>query len=264
VPADRKPPGPQPARSRVTWIGHATALLEIGGARVLTDPVLRRRLAHLRRRGADPPAEARREVTAVLISHLHHDHLDLPSLRMLGAGTPIVAPRGAGRMLRRAGFTSVDEIAAGESLRLGGAVLRAWPAVHDGRRGRWGDRAPALGFVVEGGGRSVYFAGDTDLFPEMEELARPRLDLALLPVWGWGPTLGAGHMDPRRAADAAALIRPRVAVPIHWGTLYPAALHRLRPRALTDPPHAFAGAVARVAPGVGVEVLPPGGALGLD
>jgi len=116
---------------------------------------------------------------------------------------------------------------------------------------------------VEGAGRRVYFAGDTDLFTEMAALARPRLDLALLPVWGWGPTLGSGHLDPVRAADAAALIHPRAVLPIHWGTLYPVAMHRFRPRPLIDPPHAFAAAVARVAPDVRVEVLAPGGALEL-
>ena len=261
--ADGKPPGPQPARSRVTWVGHATALIELGGTRILTDPVLRDRVGHLRRRGPRPTAAARDGLAAVVISHLHHDHLDLPSLRTLGPGTRIVAPRGAGRVLRRAGFGAVEEVAAGDSVRIGETLIAARPAEHDGRRGPWGDSAPALGYVVEGAGRRVYFAGDTDLFPEMAALASPRVDLALLPVWGWGPTLGAGHMDPRRAADAAALIRPRAAVPIHWGTLYPAALHRFRARALTDPPHAFAGAVARVAPGVRVEILPPGGALGL-
>ena len=78
-----------------------------------------------------------------------------------------------------------------------------------------GRPADALGYVIAGGGRRVYFAGDTELFEEMSEL-RP-IDLALLPVWGWGPSLNPGHLDPAGAARALALLRPRVAVPIHWG-----------------------------------------------
>ena len=82
------------------------------------------------------------------------------------------------------------------------------------------------------------------------------LDVALLPVWGWGPSLGAGHMDPARAAaEAAALLRPRLAIPIHWGTLYPVALHRVRPIPLTDPPHLFARFAASLAPDVDVRIV---------
>lgn len=249
----------------MTWVGHATALLELGGARLLADPVLRDRVWHLRRHGPDPPANARRDLDAVLISHMHHDHLDMPSLRMAaGSGTRVVAPRGAGSMLSGAGMNHVEEISAGESVAIGDVVVTAWRAEHDGRRWPWGARVPALSYMVEGAGRRVWFPGDTDLFTEMAALARPRLDLALLPVWGWGPTLGSGHLDPLRAADAAALIHPRVVVPIHWGTLYPIGMSRVRPHPLRDPPLAFADAVARAAPDVRVEVLAPGGALELE
>ncbi len=226
--------------------------------------MLRDRIGHLRRRGPRPASAARRGAAAVLISHLHHDHLDVPSLRSLGADRRIVVPHGGAALLRRAGFRSVEEIGVGESLAVGEVTVTATPAAHDGRRGPWGDRAPAIGYVVEGAGRRLYFAGDTDLFPEMAALARPRLDLALLPVWGWGPTLGTGHLDPTRAADAAAILRPRVAVPIHWGTFFPVTLHHFRPRALVDPPHAFTRAAATLAPEVRVEVLRPGAGLALD
>ena len=86
------------------------------------------------------------------------------------------------------------------------------------------------------------------------------LDAALLPVWGWGPTLGPGHLDPRAAADALRLLRPRLAIPIHWGTLFPIGLDRLRGKAglLSDPPHDFAREAARLAPEVEVRLLQPG------
>jgi L-ascorbate metabolism protein UlaG (beta-lactamase superfamily) len=135
--------------------------------------------------------------------------------------------------------------------------MTAVPAVHGGRRVPFGPAADAIGFDIHAG-RRAYFAGDTDLFPEMSELAG-HLDLALLPVWGWGPRLGPGHLDPERAAQAAALLRPRVCVPIHWGTFYPRGLEKRRPRPLRDPAHWFAARVAELASEVDVRVLEPGG-----
>jgi L-ascorbate metabolism protein UlaG (beta-lactamase superfamily) len=151
---------------------------------------------------------------------------------------------------------AVDELAAGEELRVGGAVVRAVPAVHDGRRVPVGPPVDALGFVVDG----IYFAGDTEVFAGMASLGA--LDAALVPIWGWGPSLGPGHMDPEEAAEAVALLKPRIAVPIHWGTLFPLG-RRDRSGRLTDPPHEFARAAARVAPEVEIRVLQPGRALDL-
>ena len=84
------------------------------------------------------------------------------------------------------------------------------------------------------------------------------LDLALLPVWGWGPKLGPGHLNPSRAAEAVTLLEPRVAVPIHWGTLFPTGLRSYRTHLMTEPPRAFARLSAQRAPGVDVRVLEPG------
>lgn len=226
-------------------------LVELGGVRLLTDPVLRTRVAHLRRHGAPPETPA--DIDAVLLSHLHQDHLDLPSLRRLAGWPRVIAPLGAGRLLRRAGFAA-DELRSGDSVEVGAIRIQAVRAVHSSRR--WpvgGPTGEPLGFVI-GDSPSVYFAGDTDLFPEMESLAP--LDLALLPVAGWGPQLGPGHLDPPRAARAVALLHARVAIPIHWGTLHP----RLTRRGdwFTAPAHDFAAQVAVVAPGSEVRVLRPG------
>ena len=105
-------------------------------------------------------------------------------------------------------------------------------ALHSGKREPIGPEGPAIGCVIEGS-RTVYFAGDTDLFPEMDALA-DRLDVALLPVWGWGATIGPGHMDPQRAAEAVARLRPRLAIPIHWGTLLPGRPPGLDAEAVRD------------------------------
>ena len=245
----------------VTYLGHATVLLELGGVRLLTDPVLRARVGHLRRQGPAPTPP--RDLDAVLISHLHYDHLDLPSLRALDDRPRLVVPHGAGEFLRRSGHSDVTELAPGESIDVGTARITATPAVHGGRRRPMGGPvAVPVGFQIETDEYRAYFAGDTDLFDGMGDLTGD-LDLALLPVWGWGPTLGSGHLDPAGAARAAAMLRPRVVVPIHWGTLFPLGMARRHPELLHDPPREFAAQAAAVAPGVEVRIVEPGGSLAL-
>ncbi len=250
--------------NRIVFLGHATVLIELDGARLLTDPLLRDRVAHLRRQVSPVDPAVYACLDAVLISHLHYDHLDLASLRLLGLDTPLLVPAGAGELLRRNGFTSVCELSVGETARVGALEVTAVVARHDGRRrpGPGGLRAETLGYVVRGRRRTVYFAGDTELFDGMADLA-PRLDLALLPVAGWGPTLGPGHMDPLDAARAARLLQPRLAIPIHWGTLLPVGLVRRHGSRLGDPPRIFAEHVASLAPGVEIRILEPGEAAGL-
>src|SRR4051812_39799140 len=177
----------------LTWYGHATVRLDLGATTLLTNPVLRARLAHLRRHAAAPPVPD--DVDAVLVSHAHHDHLDLPSLRRL-AGTPtVVVPRGVARALRRVPMPEVVEIDPGERHEVGDVTVHAVEAAHDGRRAAPRTHpAEALGFVIEGAGLRIYFAGDTERFDGMGVVRGP-VDVALLPVWGWGPTLGRGHMD---------------------------------------------------------------------
>jgi L-ascorbate metabolism protein UlaG (beta-lactamase superfamily) len=245
----------------LSYPGHATALLRLGGATVITDPILRRNLGPLWRHGPPVDLHQARSADVVLVSHLHRDHLDMPSLKRLPARTPVVVPRGAGRLVARAGATEVVEVSPGESVSIAGVQVTATPAVHDGHRDPWGRQVPPVGYLLEGGGRRVYFAGDTDLFDEMESL-RP-LDLALIPIWGWGPTLGEGHLGPVRAAGSLHLLRPRIAVPIHWGTLYPLGLGRFKSDRLTQPPVEFARAAAEVAPEVEIRILQPGETISL-
>jgi L-ascorbate metabolism protein UlaG (beta-lactamase superfamily) len=246
--------------ARVEYVGHATVLLDLDGVRLLTDPLLRNRVAHLRRT-TRVDARALRGVDAVLVSHAHYDHLDVPSLERLGKKVPVVVPRGLGALLRKRRFEAVIELEQQEAIRIGALEVRAVPATHEGRRGPFGASAAALGYVVSGS-RSVYFAGDTDLFEEMGELGP--LDVALVPIWGWGPGLGGGHLDPQRAAEAVALIRPRLVVPIHWGTYFPIHLGlRGRPDFVDLPPAEFVTAVAEKAPEVTVSVLRPGESVGL-
>jgi L-ascorbate metabolism protein UlaG (beta-lactamase superfamily) len=237
------------SRDHIEWLGHATTLIQVDGVALLTDPLLRRRTAHLRR-VAGPRDPVLPQLAAVLVSHVHWDHLDLRSLERVGRGVRMIVPRGVGKLLTRKRFTEVDEIDEGGELRLGDVVVRATHADHKADRGPLGIRAPSLGYLVSGT-RRVYFAGDTDVFEDMELLAED-LDVALLPVAGWGPTVPAGHMDAARAVDALGLLRPRIAIPIHWGTLAP--LHR-RTAYDPDPGARFAALARLAAPEVDVRVL---------
>ncbi|ANH94313.1 MULTISPECIES: MBL fold metallo-hydrolase [unclassified Streptomyces] len=241
----------------ITWWGHATCTVEDSGVRVLTDPLFARRLAHLRRRrGAPPPPDAWRADLA-LVSHLHADHLHLPSLARLAPGTRVLVPRGAARAvpgLRRLAGLRITEVAPGDRFEAGGLVVRVVPARHDGRRLPVGPhRSPALGYVVEGAART-YFAGDTGLFETMAEEVGP-VDVALLPVGGWGPYLGEGHLDAGRAAQALARLAPRSAVPVHYGTYWPIGMDAVRPHEFYAPGEEFVRHAALRAPQVAVHRL---------
>jgi L-ascorbate metabolism protein UlaG (beta-lactamase superfamily) len=238
---------------RLTWIGHATVLIESGGRRFLTDPFLRDRLGPLRRRGASVDLAAIGRVDAVLLSHAHPDHFDRPSLRRLAGDPLMVVPTGLGRVVERMGLAA-RELAAHERIEVGDVGVVGVPARH----GRW-PRHPsaiAMGFLVEGS-PSVYFAGDTSAFAGLGVLAG-RVDVALLPIGSWGPHSAPWHLGPRGAARLAHTIGARVVVPIHWGTLYPAGLARVWRGPIDAPAARFRSACAALAPATEARVLGPG------
>ena len=225
------------ATDRLTWIGHATVLLEMAEHRVLTDPLLTRRVAHLRRRCPLPDASIT-DVDVVLVTHLHMDHLHLRSLRRIRPGARVIAPTGSVPLLRSAGVTSWTEVAVGDRVEHGPLTIDVVPARHGSGRGPHSRvTADPVGYVVGAGERRHYVAGDTDLFDEMADLGV--VDVAFLPIWGWGPTIGSGHLDPARAAVATELIRPRVVVPVHWGTYAPEDVRRRLPSWFEGPMHRF-------------------------
>jgi L-ascorbate metabolism protein UlaG (beta-lactamase superfamily) len=253
--------GARPA-IKVRFVGHSTALLELGGVRVLTDPFLRGRLGPLERHGPLPRAEDL-EVDVVVISHGHQDHFDRQSLDALPGRPVIVVPRGLGASLRRRGIATSDvvELVTGQSSEAtSGLRVTAVPARHWISPGA--ARAQPLGYVLDAGPR-VYFAGDTGTVAAMAA-AVGEVDLALVPVWTWGPHLGPGHLGPRAAAEVVREIAPRVVVPIHWGTLYPRHLHRVWRKPLTEPGDRFAEHVRGLAPRVDVRVLRPGESTDLE
>ena len=251
----------------VTWIGHSTVLFEIDGFRVLTDPALTSRLAHLRRRTSAPTIDP---VDVVLISHVHMDHLHLRSLKLVAAGARVIVPAGAERLVATVGSASITRVTAGQRLILRAATERAAAieievvrADHLAGRGPHSKvTATPVGHIVRCGDRAIYFAGDTDLFDEMHDFGP--IDLALIPIWGWGPTLGERHLDPLSAATATEWIRPRQVVPIHWGTYSPVRAGRGDPAWLNDALPAFRNALATVGLQDRLVAVNPGGSVRLS
>lgn len=251
----------------VTWWGHATATVRDSGVTVLTDPLLVRRMAHLRRRRGSLPPPAAAHADVVLVSHLHADHLHLGSLTLLTPGTRVLLPRGAlgavPRLRRLGSLLRLEEVGPGERVAVRDVTVRAVPAAHDGRRLPYGPhRTPALGYVVEGAART-YFAGDTGLFDGMAQ-AVGTIDAALLPVGGWGPWLGPEHLDAERAAEALVRLRPRTAVPVHYGTYWPIGMDAVRPHEFHAPGDEFVRKAGMLAPGVTVHRLGHGESMTLE
>jgi L-ascorbate metabolism protein UlaG (beta-lactamase superfamily) len=245
---------------KITWWGHSTCTVTLAGMRVLTDPVLTARVAHLERATAPLPPASAVEADVAVVSHLHADHLHLPSLRRLAVSTRLVGPHGtAGVLARRLPDLArrVEEVGPGETVHVGDLEITGTSAWHDGRRlPGSAHRGTALGFRLSAAGQTVWFAGDTGLFDAMSEIGP--VDVALVPVGGWGPTLGPHHLDPEQAAEAVRRVGARDVIPIHYGTLWPSGLRRLAPRQFRDkclgPGRRFASAVE---PTVRVHVIEP-------
>jgi L-ascorbate metabolism protein UlaG (beta-lactamase superfamily) len=238
-------------RAAIEFLGHSSVRIDLDGIGFLTDPATEPRIGPLRRLVGPVGVHALEPVEVVLVSHLHLDHLDLPSLRRVPPHAIAVVPRGAAAWLRRSGWEQVVELGVGEAVDVGGVAVRSVPARHGGFRPPRGPWAEAVGYLLEGS-RSVYFAGDTGLFDGLHQLAPGGLDVALLPVAGWGLTLPlATHLDPTGAARAARLLGARLAIPIHWGTYRPAGLHH---PALRGDRHRPARARARLDVGERLEL----------
>jgi N-acyl-phosphatidylethanolamine-hydrolysing phospholipase D len=225
---------PEPS---LTWIGHATFVLRLGGKLVATDPVWSERISGVIRRKA-PPGVALEQVPpldVVTISHNHYDHLDLPTLRRLGKQTLIVTLLGNGRILRGAGFENVVELEWWQSHQAGALEITAVPARHWSMRMPW-NRNDMLwgGFVYRGPEGVAYHSGDTALFDGFAEIGRRAgpIDWAMLPIGAYEPRwfMEPQHMNPEDAAQAFEALGARHLVAMHWGTF------KLTDEPLAEPP----------------------------
>ncbi|QCW50669.1 MBL fold metallo-hydrolase [Nocardioides dongxiaopingii] len=244
----------------VTWWGHSSMTIDLPTASVATDPLMTRRLYHLRRAVPEPP-EAASRADVVLVSHLHHDHLHLPSLARFAPEVPLVVPRGAPAAVKGLHSRELVEVAPGDSVVVAGVSIDVLPATHDGRRDNLPRRAqavPALGFRFTDQTTSVWYPGDTGVRADFADVAP--VDLAAVPIGGWGPTLGEEHLDPEEAVAAVAAVGARWALAVHYGTYWPLALRRLHPRnhdrLFVTPPQRFHRAAQDT--GLAAVTLTPG------
>jgi L-ascorbate metabolism protein UlaG (beta-lactamase superfamily) len=203
-----------------TWIGHSTVLLRWAGTRLLTDPVLFRYVAGIGRARAAADVDLDR-IDLCLLSHAHHDHLHLPSLRRLPRTTTVVVPPRCADLCADLGFGRVVELAAGETLAHRGVEVTAVPARHGGVRSAldWRRRG-CVGYVVRGDGPTAYFAGDTGYFSGFVDIGRRFApDLAILPVGAYRPLVfRLFHMSPLDAVYAFEDLGARALLPVHHAT----------------------------------------------
>jgi L-ascorbate metabolism protein UlaG (beta-lactamase superfamily) len=245
---------------RLTWLGHASWLLQLDGVSLLIDPVLGESIPGFIRRNVPPgvPLQQLPPVAATLVSHNHYDHLDLPSVK--GVGAPVVAGTGMGAYLRRTGL-GWTELGWWGSTRVGPVTVHFVPAQHWSRRGL-NDINEALwgGFVVEGSSGCVYHTGDTAWFQGFADIGRrfPGLQAAMLPIGAYEPQwfMRKQHMNPEEAVQAWVDLGAQHLLAMHWGTF------KLTDEPLDEPPRRLEAEWARRGlPAEQLHVLPVGASL---
>ncbi len=235
----------------MTFIGHSTFLLQIGGICVLTDPIWSERCSPVsfagprRARRPGQSLEALPGVDLLLVTHNHYDHMDLPTLRKVQARWQPATATGLGnaRHLAKGGIGSAVELDWWQSTKLADAIVTYVPAQHFSSRGLF-DRNRSLwgGFIIQVRGATVYFAGDSGYCPYFAEIGRrfPHIDLALLPIGAYEPRwfMRQHHVNPEEAVRAHLDLQPRRSVGMHFGTF------QLTDEAIDAPVHALRHAQA--------------------
>jgi L-ascorbate metabolism protein UlaG (beta-lactamase superfamily) len=244
-----------------TRVVHASVLLDFGGARILTDPWLsERRFYHQGEPRSIATAADLPELAGIVISHAHYDHCDLDALRSYpDKNVPFAVVRGLAKQVRAAGFRNVVELDPWQTTHLGPVEVTATPASHG---------VPEVTFVLRADGHSVFFGADTLRITELDEIANrfKDLDLALLPINGLRIRPACNRqvvMDATEAADLTRVLRPRLAVPIHYAFTSGRLGDRLMTKSTRNRPDLYRDATADLAPDTTVHILEPGRTLGV-
>ncbi len=217
-------PVPSAGQATVTWVGHATWLVQMGGRLIATDPVWSERLPGQVRRLTRPgiPFEDIPRLDGFVISHNHYDHMDWGTLKRLPRDTPGFVPAAVGKWFRRRGFSEVTELDWWESADLGGVRLEFVPSHHWSRRHVDANRSLWGGWVLSSGGKKAYFAGDTAYGKWFKEIGahHPGIDVALLPIGAYDPRwfMQAVHVNPEEAVQACQDLGAKALATMHWGT----------------------------------------------
>ncbi len=242
-------------RCRVTFLGHASALISMNGLNILTDPHFGRHIFFFLRRYDKVPRQARRlpPIDLALISHGHYDHLDLPTLRKLPRKTPVIAPSGLGTVLKLARKRRVVTLGEWDAHRIGKVNVTAVPAEHFLGRPPLFPASKYQGYIIEGDA-TVYFAGDSAIFDGMSEIGlRWDIDVALLPIGAYSPpSFRRHHMSPEDAIEASRMLGAKAVVPIHWGAF------KLSLEPMVEPIARLERAANKAGCSSAVKVLSPG------
>ena len=211
-----------PGKFQVTWIGHASFLIQTGGTNILVDPNWAHWLTVVKRlRHPGMSLNHLPRIDVVLITHAHHDHLHLRTLRRISNGQPIVVPHGVGKLVSRAGFGQVIEMERWQELEIAGLRITFTPSKHWGARHIHDVHRGFGGFLIKNHhGRTVYHCGDSAYFEGFAEIgAHSSIDLALLPIGAYEAMSGREvHMNPEEALAAFRDLGATHMAPMHYGT----------------------------------------------
>jgi len=226
----------------VTWIGHASFLVQSEAGNILIDPIWAKWLKGIKRiRHPGVELDSLPPIDLVLVTHAHFDHLDRRTLRRVAAAQPIVVPFEVGDLVHDLGFGVVQELRYWETLVLDGIRVTLTPCKHWGARVLHDSHRGFGGFIIETGGKVIYHCGDTAAFAGFEEIGRRyHIDVALLPIGAYDPpSLRSVHMNPEEALDAFVSLNANIMVPMHYGTF------RLSYEPPAEPPHRLLAAAQK-------------------
>ncbi|MFI5733731.1 MBL fold metallo-hydrolase [Kribbella sp. NPDC051587] len=239
----------------VTRIGHACQLIEVAGLRVLTDPWFTQKATYYQGERVASTVADLGHLDAIVVTHEHYDHCDLDGLIAGGIdlGTPLIGPGTVATIARAKGFTDVRVVEAWEAVSVGELTVTAAPAKHG---------VHEVTFVLQAGGRTVFFGGDSLRVPELDTIPERfgHVDLAILPTNGLcirPMNLEQVVMDAEEAAALTAVLKPALAIPHHYAFHSGRLGDQMITKADQDPRH-YADAVARLAPEVAVRLALPG------
>jgi L-ascorbate metabolism protein UlaG (beta-lactamase superfamily) len=231
----------------VTFIGHSTTVIDLGGTRILTDPNYSSRI------GFSTSLKCLPQIQIIAVSHGHYDHLDAPTMEMFPKNITVVVPPRLDGMVRKMGFTDVRVMRPGEVMEVAGVKIFCVPARHFTGRNPFNPASGYQGYIFQKG-KSVYFAGDTALFQGFSDIGKlAHINLALLPIGAYRPSpFRMNHMSPADALHALTLLGADAMVPIHFGTF------KLSLESMTEPPVFLMEEAARRGLDSKVHVLRPG------